>query len=284
MPAYELFAKAAIKASNGVIKNTAEFTNLLDQGRIGAGLIKEAGKIFEEEFGERAIASTKTLGSEINRLKNSIFDLKSELSEGIFAETVLRGVVFLSNNLKEVAMFVGIIASLFAISALTTLAPLIIGAAASFGALTISILSAVGALALFALTNPLGIVLTVLGLLILKSKKFRDLFVNLIKDIGVIVKWVAGKIMDNVVRPIISLINKITKFAETIGTKIGLFEKENAFKFNMTQIGSLETKQQFGFNGTLNIKGAPPGTTAEINPFDTSTNLGLNMTYMGGTI
>lgn len=97
------FQKAVMEATKGTDLQGKSFDQLMKQGLLYTDkflpyliqALDETGRGWEE-------ASTG-LNAEINRLKNSWFELKVELSQGLFSDTVMAVVKFLSANMKELA-------------------------------------------------------------------------------------------------------------------------------------------------------------------------------------
>lgn len=103
------FQKAVMEIVKGTDLARYSFEDLMKRGLLNTKqflpqliqALEETGRGWEE--------ASKGLNAEINRLQNSWFKLKVELSEGLFSEVTIRIVRFLSSNLKSLT---GVIAGL----------------------------------------------------------------------------------------------------------------------------------------------------------------------------
>lgn len=95
--ALDLFSEAA-----GM--STVEFTKLMADGRIGAGILKNVAEVIEKKFGKDIINASKTLGAQTERLGNNWLMLKSTLGNQLgptMSSTVL-GLTDLTSGITSV--------------------------------------------------------------------------------------------------------------------------------------------------------------------------------------
>lgn len=256
--ALQLFADAA-----GV--STAQFVKLMEEGRVGAGIVSRVADVIEKKYGKAAVDASKTLGAELARLKNRFFDLKVEVGGGIFIDVVTRLVRFLTNNMDKLFKAVMLVVGAFTLLILLKLPIFIASLVSQIGLSTIAFLGLFKTLSLFALTNPFGIILTTLGILILKSEKFRN---DLVTILTFFKEMAVG----------------FGEFFRNVGTKIG-FGKEDFNRTLKESAPMTKINQSVGLEGIINIRGVPAGTTAQMTTFGTNkSNLGFNMSFAPGGI
>lgn len=281
--ALDLFAEAA-----GV--STAQFVKFMEEGRIGAGIMKNVAEVIERKYGKAAIDASQTLGASLARLKNAFFELKSETSEGAFTTIVIKSVQFLTDNMdklfKAVMLVVGAFSLWIALKLPIFVASLTAQTILSIGA----VLNLFKVLAIFALTNPFGIILTTLGLLILNSKKFRDDFVTVMLFLKDIAKDIFGWIVDKL-EWIIDRFKIVGDFFSGIRDKVRGGISERTLGQDNIGVGLARTEQlsktisTLGLEGVINIRGAPTGSTAQMTTFGTNkSNLGVNMSFASGGV
>lgn len=116
------FQKAVMEVVKGTDMAGMSFETLMKKGLLNTkeflpqlvAALEETGRGWEE--------ASKGLNAEINRLRSAWFELKVEVSEGLFTSVVTGAVRILSNNLKEIA---GVVAGLGAALAVA-FAPVVI--------------------------------------------------------------------------------------------------------------------------------------------------------------
>jgi tape measure domain-containing protein len=176
---------------------------------------------------------------------------------------------------------------------LATIPPLLIGFGVMIkmiGLMTIGISGLGAALSFLALANPFGLILLSLGLLILKSEKFRADFVTVM----LFIKDIAGSVFSFFADKLSFVFKFVQKISDAFG---GILDKirggvsgqilgEENIGVGLKRTETLsKTTSTLGLEGVINIKGAPSGSTAEMSTFgNAQSNLGLNMSFASGGI
>lgn len=78
--ANDIFTKALRRLTKGTVDANKSLDQLMGEGRLGAGLLKEVQKVLQEDYGEAMIKKSHTLGGEIARNKNAFQEFQTILS------------------------------------------------------------------------------------------------------------------------------------------------------------------------------------------------------------
>lgn len=95
------FQKAVMAITKGTDLAGISFDDLMKKGLLNTKQFLPQLVQALEETGRGWEQASKGLNAEINRLKTAWFELKVEMSSGLFADVVTKAVKFLSTNLKE---------------------------------------------------------------------------------------------------------------------------------------------------------------------------------------